>query len=282
MTYNLNRLLQNQIKMRNIYCIAIIALVLLGTSSCASNKKMIYLQGAEELYKNPSEINRNYNLVIQADDQLAIYVNSSDKELIQPFNNLTLIGLGESSQRNGNNLDKTSYFVVNKDGYVDFPVFGRLKAAGKTVSEFSKEVQQRMIDENLITDATVTTKIMSFKVTILGDVKNPGTQTCSGERLTLLEAIGRAGDLNNSAIRQSVLIVREENNERVTYTVDLTSPESVFNSPAYYLRQNDVIYVQSNRSVKIKGSSGYLYWSLFGTGVGLITSITSLVFAITK
>ena len=139
-----------------------------------------------------------------------------------------------------------------------------------------------MIAEKMITDAKVTTKIMSFKVTVLGDVKTPGTKTCAGERLTLLEVLGMAGDLNNSAIRKNLLVVREENNERVTYTVDLTDPESVFNSPAYYMRQNDVVYVQSNRSVKIKGSSGYLYWSLLGSGVGLVTSITSLVFAITK
>lgn len=165
---------------------------------------------------------------------------------------------------------------------MDFPIFGKLKAAGKTVNEFSEDIQNRMIAEKMITDAKVTTKIMSFKVTVLGDVKTPGTKTCSGERLTLLEVLGMAGDLNNSAIRKNLLVVREENNERVTYTVDLTDPESVFNSPAYYMRQNDVVYVQSNRSVKIKGSSGYLYWSLLGSGVGLVTSITSLVFAITK
>ena len=239
--------------------------------------KRMMEQGAQ-LYKNPTNINKDYKLIIQPDDQLAIYVSSSDKELIQPFNNLTLIGQGETALRNGTNLDKTSYFVVGKDGYVDFPIFGKLKAAGKTVNEFSEDIQNRMIAEKMITDAKVTTKIMSFKVTVLGDVKTPGTKTCSGERLTLLEVLGMAGDLNNSAIRKNLLVVREE----VTYTVDLTDPESVFNSPAYYMRQNDVVYVQSNRSVKIKGSSGYLYWSLLGSGVGLVTSITSLVFAITK
>lgn len=268
--------------MRNFYGIAILAFILLGITSCGSNKQMIYLQGAEELYKNPTNINKDYKLIIQPNDQLAIYVSSSDKELIQPFNNLTLIGQGETALRNGTNLDKTSYFVVGKDGYVDFPIFGKLKAAGKTVNEFSEDIQNRMIAEKMITDAKVTTKIMSFKVTVLGDVKTPGTKICSGERLTLLEVLGMAGDLNNSAIRKNLLVVREENNERVTYTVDLTDPESVFNSPAYYMRQNDVVYVQSNRSVKIKGSSGYLYWSLLGSGVGLVTSITSLVFAITK
>lgn len=268
--------------MRLFYRLAILSIAICGITSCGSNKKMTYLQGAEELYKNPTEINKDYNLVIQPDDQLAIYVSSSDAALIQPFNNLTLIGSGESGIRNSSNIDKTTYFVVNKDGYVDFPIFGKMKAAGKSVNQFSEEVQQRMIEENMIADAKVTTKIMSFKVTVLGDVKSPGTKTCSSERLTLLEAIGMAGDLNSSAIRQNVLVVREENNERTTYTIDLTNPESVFNSPVYYMRQNDIVYVQSNRSVKIKGSSGYLYWSLLGSGVGIFASLASLVIAITK
>ena len=175
-----------------------------------------------------------------------------------------------------------TYFVVSKDGYIDFPIFGRVKAAGLTVAKLSENLQNRMISEGLIKDAKVTTKIMSFKVTVLGDVKSPGTQSYTGERLTLLEAIGRSGDLNSSAIRKKVLVIREENGQRQTFKVDLTKPESVFNSPAYYMHQNDIVYVESNKSVKIKGSSGYLYLGLTGTLLGLGTSIASLIIALTK
>ncbi len=267
--------------MQKIALIAAMALVILTASSCGSNKSMIYLQGAEELYKNGVNLDNNYTLNIQPDDQLAIFVSSQDEELIKPFTNLTLIGQQQgmtASQGSGS----VSYFVVSKDGYIDFPIFGKIKASGMTVEKLSESIQKRMIEEGLIKDAKVTAKIMSFKVTVLGDVASPGTQSYTGERLTLLEAIGRSGDLNNSAIRKRVLVVREENGQRTTYTVDLTKPESVFNSPAYYMHQNDIVYVESNKSVKIKGSSGYLYLSLAGTLLSLGTSITSLVIALTK
>ena len=175
-----------------------------------------------------------------------------------------------------------SYFTVTKDGYIDFPILGRIKAAGKTVEKLSSEIQDRIISEGIIKDAQVTTKIMSFKVTVLGAVSTPGTQEFSGERLTLLEAIGRCGDLTNSAIRKRVLVVREENGERRTYIVDLTDPQSVFNSPAYYMHQNDIVYVEPNGSEKVKGSTGYQYLGLTTSLLGMGTSIASLIIALTK
>lgn len=259
---------------------SMLLIMVLGTS-CGSNKSMTYLQGAESLYRNGASLDNNYTLNIQPDDQLAIYVSSQEEELIKPFTNLMLIGQ-TAGMNNNQGSGSSSYFVVNKDGYIDFPIFGKIKAAGLTVNKLSESIQNRMISEGLIKDAKVTTKIMSFKVTVLGDVKSPGTQSYTGERLTLLEAIGRSGDLNSSAIRKKVLVIREENGQRQTFQVDLTDPESVFNSPAYYMHQNDIVYVESNKSVKIKGSSGYLYLSLTGTLLGLGTSIASLIIALTK
>lgn len=265
--------------MRKFTLLASMLLVMVLGTSCGSNKSMTYLQGAAEIYRNGASLENNYTLNIQPDDQLAIYVSSQEEELIKPFTNLTLIGqtAGISTSQNG-----AAYFVVNKEGYIDFPIFGKIKASGMTVNKLSETIQNRMISEGMIKDAKVTAKIMSFKVTVLGDVKSPGTQSYTGERLTLLEAIGRSGDLNNSAIRKKVLVIREENGERKTFQVNLTDPESVFNSPAYYMHQNDIVYVESNKSVKIKGSSGYLYLSLTGTLLGLGTSIASLIIALTK
>lgn len=266
--------------MHRITLLASLLLVMVLGTSCGSNKTMTYLQGAEKSYANGADLEYNYTLKIQPDDQLAIYLSSQDEELMKPFINLRLIGQQPGMTASTNGI--YTYFVVSKDGYIDFPVFGRVKAAGLSVNELSENLQNRMISEGLIKDAKVTAKIMSFKVTVLGDVKNPGTQSYTGERLTLLEAIGRSGDLNSSAIRKKVLVIREENGKRQTFVVDLTNPESVFNSPAYYMHQNDIVYVESNKSVKIKGSSGYLYLSLTGTLLGLGTSITSLIIALTK
>lgn len=268
----------------NLIFLTLVA-ALLGASSCVSNKEMIYLQGADTLYARPAQIMKSYTLLIQPDDQLAISVSSETPKLIAPFNTQTLIGGGagqsEYSTSTVNTQAGVSYFYVNKQGYIDFPVFGKIKAAGLTVDELSEQIRQRMA-RDYISDAIVTTKIMSFKVTVLGDVKNPGTQSYTGERLTLLEALGRAGDLNNSAVRTRVMVLREENGKRVVYTVDLTRPENVFNSPAYYMQQNDLVYVESNKSVKVKGSTGYTYLTVSGTLIGMITSVVSLIIALSR
>ena len=175
-----------------------------------------------------------------------------------------------------------SYFQVDKNGNIEFPIFGTLHVGGLTTREISTMVQEKLVNENYIPDAVVNTKIMSFKVTVLGDVKNPGTQTYQGERLTILEAIGKAGDLNNSAHRDQVLVAREENGKRVVYEVDLRDEQSVFLSSAYYMQQNDVVYVQPNKSERVKGSTGYTWLSVGSTLVSIVVSVVSLLVALSK
>ncbi len=255
------------------------------TTSCISNKKMIYLQGATQQYALPQEIMDYTELQVQPDDQLAISVASKDVELLARFNNNTLIGGGNNSQAGANTVNVSSgvsYFRVNKDGNIEFPIFGTIHVGGMTTGEISTMIQKRMIDEGYINDAVVNTKIMSFKVTVMGDVKNPGTQTYQGERLTILEALGKAGDLTNSAYRNNVLVIREENGQRKAFEVNLLDNQAVFNSPAYYLQQNDVIYVQPNKSQRVKGSTSYTWLSVGSTVVGMVVSIVSLIVALKR
>ena len=254
-------------------------------TSCISNKKMIYLQGAARDYSLPRDINDPFELQVQPDDQLAISVASKDVELIARFNNNTLIGGGNNSQTGTNTINVSSgvsYFKVNKDGNIEFPIFGTLHVGGMTTDEVSAMIQKRMVEEGYINDAVVNTRIMSFKVTVMGDVKNPGTQTYQGERLTILEALGKAGDLTNSAYRDNVLVIREENGQRKAYEVNLLDNQAVFNSPAYYLQQNDVIYVQPNKSQRVKGSTSYTWLSVGSTVVGMVVSIVSLIVALKR
>lgn len=273
--------------MKKINGLALLAaIVLMMFSSCVSNKEMTYIQGVDSLYATPQGIAKNYGLVIQPDDELAISVSSKDQELIAPFNNGTVINsgggkVGGSYGVQANLQSGLTYFYVKKDGTIDFPILGKIKVKGLTIEEVSAEIQKQ-IRASYISDAIVTTKIMSFKITVLGDVKNPGVQTNSGQRLTLLEALGRAGDLNNTAVRKNVVVVREENGQRVSYTIDLTNPESVFKSPAYYMQQNDLIYVESNKAVKVKGSTSYTYLTVSGTLVSMAASIISLIIALNK
>ena len=260
--------------------------ILMSFSSCVSNKEMTYMQGVDSLYSTPQMISKEYGLVIQSDDELAISVSSKDQELIAPFNNGTVInsGGGKTGGSYGTQANLQSgltYFYVKKDGTIDFPILGTIKVKGLTIEEVSQEIQKQ-IRASYISDAIVTTKIMSFKITVLGDVKNPGVQNYSGQRLTLLEALGRAGDLNNTAVRKNVVVIREENGQRVSYSIDLTNPESVFKSPAYYMQQNYLIYVESNKAVKVKGSTSYTYLTVSGTLVSMAASIISLIIALNK
>ncbi|MBO4592780.1 MAG: polysaccharide export protein [Bacteroidaceae bacterium] len=256
-------------------------------TSCVNNKEMIYLQGADSIYAKSVAINKDFQLLIQSDDQLAISITSRDAALINQFNNSILVGSGGGSSPNGSTYTSQamtqsglSYFYVYQDGYIDFPIIGRVKAAGRTVDQLAEDIRQKLAKD--VNDVQVSTKIMSFKITVLGDVKTPGTQSYTGQRLTLLEALGRAGDLNASAIRTNVMVIREENGKRTSYKIDLTNPESVFNSPAYYMQQNDLIYVESNKSVKVKGSTSYTYLTVTGTLVSMLASIVSLIIALTN
>ncbi len=270
-----------------VFCLLAVVGLTLSTTSCISTEKIVYLQGADTMYAVPQQIQQAFELEIQPDDELAISVSSRFPEAIAKFNNNTLIGGGTNSMTGSNTANTTSrvaYFLVDKEGNIEFPVFGTINTRNKTCKQLALELQQKFQtnDVEKIKDAVVNVKVMSFKVTVLGDVKNPGTQTFQGERLTLLEAIGKAGDMNGSALREHVLVVREIGDKRVTYDVDVRDPQQVFDSPAYYLQQNDIIYVQPNKSVRVKGSTGYTLLSVLATAVSVLVSVVSLVIALTK
>ncbi|MCF0199623.1 MAG: polysaccharide biosynthesis/export family protein [Bacteroidaceae bacterium] len=264
---------------------ALLLVVCAFFSSSCGTKKYVYLEGADTAYMVPKEVVQAFELQIQPDDELAIAVNTKTEDLLKPFNTRALIGGGNSS--NGGMMNNSyggasmSYFLVDKNGYIDFPVLGRIYVLGKTCHQLSQVVQDRLRGEGHILDAEVTSRIMNFKVTLLGDVGSQGPQTCKGERLTILEAIANAGGLNGSAIRQDILVLREENGQRVAYTFDINNSQSVFESPAYFLQQNDVIYVKPNKSVRLKNSAGYSFWTLVAGFFGSVMGIASVILAIT-
>lgn len=265
-----------------------------STTSCMSEKKIVYLQGADTLYAVPQQITEAFELEIQPDDELAISVDTKTPELLRPYNNKTLIGSSVTGSSNGETRSSSYgsqsnvtthmvYFLVDKDGNIEFPIFGTISTKGKTCRQLAEDLQERFRNgEEKVSDAIVNVKVMSFKVTVLGDVKAPGTQTFQGERLTLLEAIGRAGDMNASAHRDNVLVIREIGDNRVTYQVDMRDPKSVFDSPAYYMQQNDIVYVQPNKSVRVKGSTGYTLLTIGATVVSMLVSIASIIIALTR
>ena len=263
--------------------------ILLATlTSCVSTKKMYYMQGIESLPQETLNQLQDYQLRIQPDDQLAISINSRDQELIAPFNSYMMIGTGggqSMTQSYGATSATTSgiaYFPVNKQGVIHFPILGDLPVQGLTHDEVSAMIENRLREGNYVKDPSVKVKIMSFKVTVLGEVKTPGVQSLTNERLTILEALGKAGDLLPSGQRENILVMREENGQRSNYRIDLTDARAVLESPAFYLQQNDVVYVLPNSTIKVKGSATGTYVSLYGSIVSVLASIASLIVVITK
>ena len=181
---------------------------------------------------------------MQPKDQISILVSSKDPQLAALFNLPRVqYRVGESSQNSGGDV---SGYTLDTEGYIDFPVLGRLYVAGMTKSEIASFIKKRLMDENLINDPVVTVEFMNLYYSILGEVNSPGKYMITKDQITLLEALSMAGDLTIYGKRDAVFVVREEDGQRVTHWVDLRT-QDLFRSPVYYLKQNDVIYVQPNK-----------------------------------
>lgn len=209
--------------------------------SCVSKKKIAYFQ--RDNISNDSA-KSNINIFLKENDLLSITVLSKDPEASQPFNLSTFESVNLNSKTEGNNLKG---YIVNNKGEIDFPILGNVKLAGLSIIDATDTLKNRL--KKYISEPTVHIEIKNFKITILGDVLRPGTYYVSDERISILEAIGLAGDLNITGMRDNVLLIRENNNLKIEMRVDLTT-KSVFNSPAFYLQQNDLIYIEPNKTKK--------------------------------
>ncbi len=214
-------------------------------NACTDTKKLIYFQGNT----TNSQSNSSYSLVLQTGDILSITVMGLDETSTKPFNmptnniNQNIGGYVQGSQ-------SPPGYLIDKEGNITFPVIGKIKLGGLERSDAIDILKEQL--KPYLVNPTILIRILNFKVTVLGEVRNPGTFTIPNERITLPEALGIAGDLQITGIRKNIMIIREIEGKRTEYRVDLTSKE-LFNSPVYFLQQNDVVYVQPNRA-KINSS----------------------------
>ena len=238
-------------------------------SSCGSSKKVVYLQDADVNMRVKTEI--EYKTVIHPDDLLSIVVSCDDLESAVPFNT-PMIGLGREVTSSSQQIPRG--YLVDKAGEIDFPVLGKLKVEGISRNELSEMLKQKL--SLYLKNPIVIIQFQNFKVTVLGEVKNPGCYQVSSERVSLLDALGMAGDLQINGKRKNVLIMREQGNEKVFARVDLTSSDYI-NTPFFYLQQNDVVYVEPNKGRIAGGNAGtflpYVLSSL-STLIAVISLIT--------
>ncbi|MDR2886862.1 MAG: polysaccharide biosynthesis/export family protein [Bacteroidales bacterium] len=214
-------------------------------ASCNTAKKVIYMQDAPD--GMTKETGAYAGIVVQPKDILSIVVSSRNPELAMGFNLPLQQYQAGSSEATFSYQQRLIGYQVDMEGNIDYPVFGKLKVAGLTREQLSSMLKQRFIQEGQILDAIVTTEFMNFKISVLGEVRNPGTFNIDDDRITLLEALGRAGDLTIYGRRDNVLVRRETGGHTAFHRVDLRT-EALMTSPVYYLQQNDVVYVEPNET----------------------------------
>ena len=248
-------------------------------SSCATRKNLIYLRDMEELKEYP--VYQKYEAVIHRDDRLSITVSCKNPELTLPFNipgssNYSVGPDGNitTNMISGSNENANRGYLVDVNGEIDFPVLGKLKVEGCTRGQVTELIKQRLIDEDLIKDPIVMVNFLNFKITVLGEVGSPGTYDITGDRITLLEAIAKAGDVSDEGRVDRVAVIREYGNKRRIMFHDLRSKD-VFNSPCYYLQQNDIVYVEPSASKTRDNAQRAM--STISMIISFVTTITSLV-----
>lgn len=260
---------------RKLFFIGWMAVASLLLASCASRKKFVYLQDMQPDVSYPVET--KHEAVIQRDDRLAITVGSKNPELAIPFNmqggafRLTADGsVATSDTPASGSLEKG--YRVDVDGHIDFPILGKLYVEGLTVSQATELIRRLIREGDYIKEPLVSIEFLNFKYTVLGAVGHTGTFRVDGDRVTLLEAIANAGDLSPKARTNRVTVIREEDGQRKMYTHDLREKE-LFNSPAFYLRQNDIVYVEPKYRKKDGEDRGWQISTLLISIGSLITSI---------
>ena len=216
---------------------ALFVLVLLA--SCSSTKKITYFQDLEA--GKSVAIAETQEIRLKPGDKISIHVNSKDKELVEPLN------LNRNNNTGGQQQIQLAYTVDN-NGYIDFPLLGNIHVEGMTRDELAKHLKSEIVNNKLVLDAVVIVEFNNQQVSVIGEVSSPGKYNIDKDRFTILDAISKAGDLTIHGKRDNVMVLREEYGVQKSYTINMNDAAQLYNSPAFYLQQNDIVYVEPNRT----------------------------------
>lgn len=225
-------------------------IVILSLTSCTNLKKATYFNNIP----NSQFVSNLANLepVLSPNDLLGILVSSLNPVATEIFNPMN------SSETVGYKQNTVPEYLIDEDGFIRFPFLGKIKAAGKTKKFLRDEITDELIDRKLLVEPIVNIRHLNFKISVMGEVGDPSVLTVPSEKVSLLEALSLAGDLTIYAQRDNLLLIREESGVKKLTRIDLTS-DDIFTSPNYYLKPNDVIYVQPNKS-KVASTSRLITW----------------------
>jgi polysaccharide export outer membrane protein len=233
---------------RQFYGYALLGL-LLFSSACTSTRKLNYFDDFNTGNSFTIEKENQTQRIIKG-DILSIIVSSANPQSDEPFNTANFGG----TMRGGgmNQMAGTQGYFIEEDGTFNFPRLGKIVAAGKTKSILVDELTQQL--QLYLKDPAVTIRTINFRVTVLGEVARPGTYITTNERMTLLEALGQAGDLTDFGKRDNVLIIRETDQEQQHFRINLNDRASI-TQELYYLRPNDLVYIEPIPNKRIRSSN---------------------------
>lgn len=248
--------------MRTLFRLLIGLSFVITLFSCESRENIVFFQDIENLNtKNESLYN---NPKIQVGDLLSISVSALDMDAVKPFNLPVLAINNISGSVTG--VPKQQGYLVNSNNTIVFPIIGDIEVGGLSIIDARKKITNQL--EVYIKEPIVNIEIINYQITVLGDVSRPGTFKVNNERISILQAIGLAGGMNIQGVRKNILVIRENQGEKEYKRIDLRKID-VLNSEYYYLRQNDVVYIEPNQT-KINSSK-------YGPAVSVTVSIASVL-----
>ena len=251
-----------------IFSFATLILIgLTGLTDCTTSKKIIYFQNLDDAELKP--LTTEYEAVIKKDDRLAIVVSGPDKIVCAPYN-LTINEMNSSAGviSNNNPENVTLSYLVDNNGDIDYPILGKIHVEGMTRNDLVKYLTSEIGKD--VKDPVVYVSFRNYKITILGEVQKPGTYTIDSEKINILQALGYAGDLNLTAQRKDILLLREVDGVLTHHRIDLRDKE-ILESPYFYLQQNDIIYVQPSATRVATATTATGIWSV------ILSSITTII-----
>ena len=259
---------------RKILWASLLAMLLL--TSCA-RKNIVYLQDMEMGVGYPIDV--KHEAVVHRDDRLDITVSCKNPELAIPFNiygGTFRVGAEGDVTADATTRVNEKGYRVDVNGDIDFPILGKLHVEGLKVIEVRNLIADRITAGGYMKDPLVSIEFLNFKYTVLGAVGHNGTFSVNGDRVTLLEAIANAGDLSAKGRIDRVAVIREVDGERKMFMHDLRSKD-IFESPCFYLQQNDIVYVEPKYRKKDNEDRG---WQIGTTMLSIVTTVCSVLWAI--
>ena len=271
------------------YSYFLLIVLVIGLHSCTTPKNVAYFQDAELI--RGMALQQEQPLRLRPSDKINVFVNSADPMLMRQFNLIAntpssrSVGSTVTPQMLAGNVSSSSTglmlaYTVDEQGDIDFPVLGKVAVKGLTRKEVAVYLRNRLIARDLVRDPIVTVEYVNLSVKVLGEVNRPGRIDILRDNFTILDALADAGDLTINGKRENVMVMREVDGEDQTYVINLCDRQEMLSSPAYYLQQNDVIYVTPTRKRQRESNSTGNTFSQPGFWISvasLLTTITALL-----